>query len=33
VIGRLTKVGRYQIVLRGNFARGPGGELLTTLAA
>lgn len=33
VIGRLTKVGRYQIVLRGNFARGPAGELLTTIAA
>lgn len=33
VIGRLTRAGRYQIVLRGNFARGPNGELLTSLPA
>ncbi len=32
VIGRKTKVGRYQIVMRGAFARGPDDELLTTLA-
>jgi hypothetical protein len=33
VIGRLTRTGRYQIVTRADFARGPAGELLTTLPA
>lgn len=31
VIGRRTKPMRYQILSRGNFARGPGGETLTKL--
>lgn len=31
VIGRRTKPLRYQILSRGNFARGPEGETLTTL--
>jgi hypothetical protein len=33
VIGRRTRADRYHIVARGNFARGPEGELLTTLPA
>jgi hypothetical protein len=32
VIGRPTRSGRYQIVTRGSFARGPEGQLLTILA-
>ena len=31
VIGRRTKPMRYQILSRGNFARGPNGEMLTRL--
>lgn len=32
VIGRPTRSGRYQIVTRGSFARGPEGQMLTALA-